>query len=69
MEQTSLLSVNPGLIFWTLVTFVVLLMLLIWLRATVTTHGSTSAASSSSLPRNTQQLSRSLRAQLLPIHR
>lgn len=28
MEQTSLLSVNPGLIFWTLVTFVVLLMLL-----------------------------------------
>ena len=28
MEQTSLLSVNPGLIFWTLITFVVLLLLL-----------------------------------------
>ncbi len=28
MEQTSLLSINPGLIFWTIVTFVVLLLLL-----------------------------------------
>jgi len=28
MEQTSLLSVNPGLIFWTLVTFVILMLLL-----------------------------------------
>ncbi len=28
MEQTSLLSVSPGLIFWTVVTFVILLLLL-----------------------------------------